>query len=149
LYESRAASEQRRGAKIYAPDELRSAADPAKVERILEMLQSAERPLIAAGDGIFWSDAAAELREFVELTSIPAYARRTGQGAVPEDHPLAVRGVWKKPFTGRADCVVAIGFRFWSGEKCGEPPTWSGDARYVQVDSVPSRIGLHVPAELA
>jgi acetolactate synthase-1/2/3 large subunit len=149
LYESRAASEQRRGAKIYAPDELRSAADPAKVERILEMLQSAERPLIAAGDGIFWSDAAAELREFVELTGIPAYARRTGQGAVPEDHPLAVRGVWKKPFTGRADVVLAIGFRFWSGEKFGEPPTWSGNARYIQVDATPNRIGLHVPAELA
>ena len=149
LYESRAASEQRRGAKVYPPDELRSAADPAKVERILEMLHFAERPLIAAGDGIFWSDAAAELREFVELTGVPAYARRTGQGAVPEDHPLAVRGVWKKPFTGRADVVLAIGFRFWSGEKFGEPPTWSGNARYIQVDATPNRIGLHVPAELA
>ncbi|HUE38028.1 MAG TPA: thiamine pyrophosphate-dependent enzyme, partial [Candidatus Binatia bacterium] len=105
--------------------------------------------LIAAGDGIFWSDAAAELREFVELTSIPAYARRTGQGAIPEDHPLAVRGVWKKPFTGRADAVLAIGFRFWSGEKFGEPPTWSDQARYIQVDATANRIGLHVPAEVA
>ena len=148
LYETRDAEEQRRGAKIYPPGELRAAADPAKVERILELLQSAQRPLIAAGDGIFWSDAAAELREFVELTGIPAYARRTGQGAIPEDHPLAIRGVWKKPFTGRADVVLAIGFRFWSGEKFGEPPTWSGNARYIQVDATPNRIGLHVPAEL-
>ena len=149
LYETRDAAEQRRGAKIYPPGELRAAADPAKIERILEMLQSAERPLIAAGDGIFWSDAAAELHEFVELTGIPAYARRTGQGAIPEDHPLAIRGVWKKPFTGRADVVLALGFRFWSGEKFGEPPTWSGDARYIQVDATANRIGLHVPAELA
>jgi acetolactate synthase-1/2/3 large subunit len=149
LYERRNASEQRRGAKVYPPGELRSAGDPAKVERLVEMLQSAERPLIAAGDGIFWSGAGGELDEFVELTGIPAYARRTGQGAVPEDHPLAIRGVWKKPFTGRADVVVAIGFRFWSGEKFGEPPTWNGDARYVQIDATPNRIGLHVPAELA
>jgi acetolactate synthase I/II/III large subunit len=149
LYDSRDPSEQRRGAKVYPPGELRAAADPAKVERILELLQSAERPLIAAGDGIFWSDAAAELREFVELTGIPAYARRTGQGAIAEDHPLAIRGVWKKPFTGRADVVVAIGFRFWSGEKFGEPPTWSDKARYVQVDATANRIGLHVPAEVA
>jgi len=149
LYETRDASEQRRGAKVYPADELRSAGDGAKIERILEMLQSAERPLIAAGDGIFWSDAATELREFTELTGIPTYARRTGQGAVPEDHELAIRGVWKKPFTGRADCVLAIGFRFWSGEKFGEPPTWSGNARYIQVDATPNRIGLHVPAELA
>lgn len=149
LYQSRDPAEQRRGARVYPPGELRSAGDPAKIERALEMLQSAERPLIAAGDGIFWSNAAPELREFVELTSIPAYTRRTGQGAVPEDHPLAIRGVWKKPFTGRADVVLAIGFRFWSGEKFGEPPTWSDSARYIQVDATANRIGLHVPAEVA
>jgi acetolactate synthase-1/2/3 large subunit len=149
LYETRDEAGQRHGAKVYPPDDLRAAGDPAKIECVLEMLQAAERPLIAAGDGIFWSGAAAELLEFVELTGIPAYARRTGQGAVPEDHPLAVRGVWKKPFTGRADVVLAIGFRFWSGEKFGEPPTWSGNARYIQVDATPNRIGLHVPAEIA
>jgi acetolactate synthase-1/2/3 large subunit len=149
LYESRDASEQRRGAKVFSPDELRAAGDPAKIERTIELLESADRPLIAAGDGIFWSGAAAELRELAELTAIPVYARRTGQGAVPEDHPLAVRGVWKKPFTGRADVVLAIGFRFWSGEKFGEPPTWSDKARYIQVDATPNRIGLHVPAEVA
>jgi acetolactate synthase I/II/III large subunit len=149
LYESRDASQQRRGAKVYPPGELRAAGDPAKIERILEMLQASNQPLIAAGDGIFWSGAAAELREFVELTGIPAYARRTGQGALPEDHPLAIRGVWKKPFTGRADVVLAMGFRFWSGEKFGEPPTWSGNARYIQVDATANRIGLNVPAELA
>src|SRR5438067_40406 len=55
LYDTREASEQRRGAKVYAPDDLRSAADPAKIERVIELLESAERPLIAAGDGIFWS----------------------------------------------------------------------------------------------
>ncbi len=149
LYESRDASEQRRGAKVFSPDELRAAGDPAKIERTIELLASAERPLIAAGDGIFWSGAAAELRELAELTGIPVYARRTGQGAVPEDHALAIRGVWKKPFTGRADVVLAIGFRFWSGEKFGEPPTWSDKAHYIQVDATANRIGLHVPAEVA
>jgi len=91
----------------------------------------------------------AELREFVELTKIPVYARRSGQGAVAEDHPLAIRGPWKKSFTGRADAVLAIGFRFWSGEKFGEAPTWSASARYIQADPTPTRIGLHVPAEVA
>jgi 2-hydroxyacyl-CoA lyase 1 len=77
------------------------------------------------------------------------YARRTGQGAVPEDHPLAIRGPWKKPLTGHADAVLAIGFRFWSGEKFGEAPTWSESARYIQADATATRIGLHVPAEIA
>jgi acetolactate synthase-1/2/3 large subunit len=149
LYRGGLESKQRRGAKVYGPGELRSGADPHSIEQAIEILLAAKRPLIAAGDGIFWSGAAAELREFVELTKIPVYARRTGQGAVAEDHPLAIRGPWKKPFTGRADAVLAIGFRFWSGEKFGAAPTWSESARYIQADATPTRIGLHVPAEVA
>ncbi|MBV8134298.1 MAG: thiamine pyrophosphate-binding protein, partial [Deltaproteobacteria bacterium] len=149
LYLSGSESNQRRGAKVYAPDELRSGADPQNIKRAVEVLFAGERPLIAAGDGIFWSDAAAELREFAELTKIPVYARRTGQGALAEDHPLAIRGPWKKTFTGRADAVLAIGMRFWSGEKFGEAPAWSESARYIQADATRARIGLHVPAEIA
>ena len=149
LYRGGLESNQRRGARVYALGELRSGADPRSIEQAIEILLAAKRPLIAAGDGIFWSGAAAELLEFVELTRIPVYARRTGQGAVPEDHPLAIRGPWKKPFTGRADAVLAIGFRFWSGEKFGEAPTWSESARYIQADATTTRIGLHVPAEVA
>jgi acetolactate synthase-1/2/3 large subunit len=148
LYHQDDLARQRRGATVYAADALRSQGDPRAIERALELLLAAQRPLIAAGDGVFWSGAAAELREFVELTSIPTYARRAGQGALPEDHALAVRGVWKKPFTGRADVVLAIGFRFWSGEHFGEPPTWNDQAKYIQVDPAPSRIGWHVPAEV-
>jgi acetolactate synthase I/II/III large subunit len=149
VYLSGLQSNQRPGAKVYAPGELRSGADPHRIEQAIEILLAAKRPLIAAGDGIFWSGAAAELREFVELTKIPIYGRRTGQGAVTEDHPLVIRGPWKKPFTGRADVILAIGFRFWSGEKFGQAPTWSESARYIQADATPTRIGLHVPAEVA
>jgi len=149
LYQVGLESDQRRGAKVYAPGELRSGADPHSVEQAIEILLAAKCPLVAAGDGIFWSGAAAELRAFVELTKIPVYTRRAGQGAVAEDHPLAIRGAWKKSFTGRADAVLAIGFRFWSGEKFGQAPTWNENARYIQADATPTRIGLHVPAEVA
>ncbi|MFI5398434.1 MAG: thiamine pyrophosphate-binding protein [Candidatus Binatia bacterium] len=149
LYHQDDISRQRRGVKPYDLDELRSQGDPRRIERALELLVKAERPLIVAGDGVFWSAASTELRELAELTNIPTYTRRAGQGAIPEDHPLAVRGSWKKPFTGRADVVLAVGFRFWSGEHFGEPPTWNDKATYVQVDPVASRIGQHVPVEVA
>jgi hypothetical protein len=67
---------------------------------------------------------------------------------VAEDHPLVIRGPWKKPFTGCADAVLAIGFRFWSGEQFGEPPTRSESARYIKAGATPTRIGLKVPAEV-
>jgi acetolactate synthase-1/2/3 large subunit len=137
------------GAKIYDTDAIRSQADPRSVERTVELLARAERPLLAGGDGLFWSQAGEELCQLAELTNTPVYTRRAGQGAVSEEHPLAIRGAWKKPFTGRTDLVIAVGFRFWSGEKFGQPPTWNRQAKYVQVDTTPARIGGHVPAEVA
>ncbi|MFW6124625.1 MAG: thiamine pyrophosphate-binding protein, partial [Pirellulales bacterium] len=149
LYTAEEEAKQRPGAKHYRADDLRSQGDPAQIERAVELLAGAQRPLIAGGDGVFWSDAAPEIRELAELTNTPVYCRRAGQGAMPEDHPLAIRGAFKKPFTGRADVVLAVGFRFWSGEHFGQPPTWSGQAKYVQVDPTPTRVGWHVPAEVA
>lgn len=148
LYHQDELARQHPGARIYPPEALRSAGDPAAVERALEALDRAERPIIVAGDGVFWSDAAAELRAFAAHMQIPVYTRRAGQGALPEDDPLAVRGAWKKPFTGRADVVLAVGFKFWSGEHFGQPPTWAADATYIQVDAVPARVGWHVSADI-
>jgi acetolactate synthase I/II/III large subunit len=149
LYHQGDSATLRRGATPLGPDELRAQADPVAVERALDVLQGAKRPLIAAGDGIFWSDAAAELRELVELANIPVYTRRAGQGAVAEDHPLAVRGTWKKEFTGRADVILAVGFRFWSGEHFGAAPTWNEEARVIHLDPVPERIGWQMPVDVA
>lgn len=149
LYRQDEETDQVPGAKAYSLDELRSQGDPRAIERIADMLAHSERPLLVGGDGIFWSDAADELRELAELTRTPVYTRRAGHGAVSEEHPLAVQGAWKKPFTGHADLVIAIGFRFWSGEKFGQPPTWTDKATYVQIDATPTRIGWQVPAEVA
>ena len=148
LYHAADESEQRPGAKIYAPDQIRSQGDPRSIEAAVEALFKAERPLIAGGDGIFWSAAGAELKELAELTHTPVYCRRAGQGALDEANALAIRGPWKKPFTGQADVVLAVGFRFWSGEKFGQPPTWSDQATYIQVDTDPQRVGWHVPAAI-
>ncbi len=148
LYHHDEDARQRKGARGFTPEDVRSAGDPAKIDRAVEMLHAADRPIIAGGDGLFWSQAGAELREFVELTGIPVYTRRAGQGAVSEEHPLAIRGAWKKPFTGRADVVLAVGFRFWSGEHFGQPPTWTDKAKYIQVDPTPTRIGWQVNADL-
>jgi acetolactate synthase I/II/III large subunit len=148
LYHHDEDGRQRKGARGFTLDDVRCEADPARVDRAVELLHSAERPLIAGGDGLFWSQAGAEMKEFVELTGIPIYARRAGQGVVSEEHPLAIRGAFKKPFTGRADVVLAIGFRFWSGEHFGQPPTWTDKAKYIQVDPTPTRIGWQVNADL-
>jgi len=130
-------------------DSLHAPADPALIERLLELLLAAQRPLLVAGDGVFWSQSGAELAEVVDRFKIPVYTRRAGRGAVSEDHPLAVCGSWKMPFTGRADLIVAVGFRYWSGERFGQPPLWNPQATYVQIDAVAARSGSPVPVALA
>jgi acetolactate synthase-1/2/3 large subunit len=118
------------------------------VERTVGLLASAERPLIAAGDGVFWSGAGAALAALAQRTSTPVYSRRAGQGALSEDDPLAVRGAWKKAVLRDADLVIAVGFKFWSGEHFGAGPAWNPEARFVQVDATPSAIGRHVACEV-
>ena len=149
LYHQEEETDQVPGAKVYEPDQRRGQGDPRAIERTVELLARSERPLLVGGDGVFWSDATAEMAELSALTRTPVYSRRAGHGALAEDQPLAVQGAWKKPFTGRADLVIAVGFRFWSGEKFGQPPTWTDQATYVQIDATPTRIGWQVPAEVA
>src|SRR5713226_5426510 len=67
LYHGGDDTKQASGGMPFTLDDVRSAGDPAKIDKAVEMLHAAERPLIAGGDGLFWSQAAPELKEFVEL----------------------------------------------------------------------------------
>lgn len=66
-------------------------ADDAELEKIIELLEKAERPVIYCGGGIITSGASDALREFVELTGIPVTTTIMGCGAFPEDHPLSLK----------------------------------------------------------
>ena len=70
LYHHDEDGRQRRGARGFTLDDVRCEGDPARIDRAVEVLHAAERPLIAGGDGLFWSQAGAEMKEFVELTGI-------------------------------------------------------------------------------
>src|SRR5678816_3192885 len=51
----------------------RSLGDPGAVREAIDLLAKAERPVIIAGSGVWWSDGAAALQVFVEATGIPFY----------------------------------------------------------------------------
>jgi thiamine pyrophosphate-dependent acetolactate synthase large subunit-like protein len=97
------------------PVRYRSAADPRDVERAVELLLDAERPLIRAGQGVLWADATDALVEFAELINAPVATTYVGKSAFPEDHPLSVGsgGTAVSPgiraFVPDADVVLSIG----------------------------------------
>ena len=55
---------------------------------IIDLLRAAERPVVIAGSGVWWSGAEDALRRFIEHTSLPLYTITMARGAVSDDHPL-------------------------------------------------------------
>jgi thiamine pyrophosphate-dependent acetolactate synthase large subunit-like protein len=92
-----------------------SAADPADVERAIDLLMDAERPLIRAGHGVLWAGATEELVEFAELLGAPVATTYVAKSAYPEDHPLSIgtggTGVSAgiRAFVPDADVILSIG----------------------------------------
>ena len=75
--------------ETYAPlPAYKPSATRAQIEKALDMLDAAERPLIVAGGGIINADAAELLVEFAELTGVPVVPTLMGWGAIADDHDL-------------------------------------------------------------
>jgi len=93
----------------------RSAADPRDVDAAAALLLQARRPIIQAGQGIFYAGACDELRELAELAQLPVLTTVEGKSAFPENHPLslgtsgAVLTGHGQRFLADADLVLAIG----------------------------------------
>ncbi len=66
-------------------------ADDVALNEIIGLIEKSERPVLYCGGGIISGEAAAELREFAELTQIPVTTTIMGCGAFPETHPLSLR----------------------------------------------------------
>ena len=104
--------------EIIEPEEYPRPTPPAgDIERAVELLVSAKRPLIWAGGGVNLSDASEELREVAELLKAPVVTTPEGQGAFPRTHPLLMGSMYYSWGPGRdlvphADVVLAVGTRF-------------------------------------
>lgn len=114
------------------------------VQEAASLLARAERPVILAGGGVWWSGAAAELTAFAEQTGIPVYTRTMARGAIPEDHPLA--GGFYPLGLMQADVVLVLGARFDWTSGYGRPPLFSPGMKTIQVDIDAANIGKNRPA---
>lgn len=126
---------------------VRSAPSDARVERALEMLLAAERPLLLAGGGVILGEASAELLELAEFLQIPIQATLMGKGAIDEDHPLyaGMTGIQTSQRYGNAsflesDLVLALGARF-GDRHTGDLATYRGSRKFIHVDVEPTQIG--------
>ncbi len=125
----------------------RSLGDPGAVTEAIALLARSSRPLIIGGSGVWWSDAAAAFRQFVEATGIPFYTTPISRGTVPEDHDLAFLNARVKAFA-EADVVLAVGTRFNYVIQFGREPRFAADLKVIHVDINPSELGHNRPADV-
>jgi tartronate-semialdehyde synthase len=123
------------------------AATRAQADKVLDLLATAERPVIVAGGGILNADACTELVEVAELLDIPVIPTLMGWGAIPDDHPLmaGMAGLQTAHRYGNAtllasDLVLGVGNR-WANRHTGGLDVYRTGRRFVHVDIEPTQIG--------
>ena len=123
------------------------AATRKQIDRALDLLAAAEKPLIVAGGGIINADASARLVEFAELAGVPVIPTLMGWGSIPDDHPLmaGMVGLQTSHRYGNAtmlasDFVLGIGNR-WANRHTGSVETYTRGRKFVHVDIEPTQIG--------
>ena len=129
-------------------DPPRMVAPQESIEQALNVLESAERPLIIVGKGMAWSRAEDEVRSFIERTQVPFLASPMGKGVADETHPLSV-GAARTHVLQNADVIYLLGARLNWIMHFGRPPRFNKNVRIVQLDIAPEAISQNVPAEVA
>ena len=123
----------------------RQATDPAYAQRAVELLSAAKRPLIMAGEGVHWANAALQLQMLAERLQIPFNIRRLGRGAIPEDHSLSISGGARKKVVSEADVVLLLGLNVGYLESFGE---WKTNAQFIQLQSCAEDVLPTLPTKL-
>ena len=112
---------------------------PEAVQRALEVLAEAERPLIILGKGAAYAQADADIRAFVEETGIPFQPMSMAKGLLPDDHPQSTAAA-RSYALAQADVVMLIGARLNWLLGHGQSPQWSPTAQFVQLDIMPTEM---------
>jgi acetolactate synthase-1/2/3 large subunit len=112
--------------------------DRAAVREALELLRSAQRPMLMAGTSVKWSNAAAAMNRFIAETHIPTYTNGMGRGTVPPDSPEFLNRSRREALK-QIDCILLAGtlldFRMRFGQ------TIPADAKIIQLEMDATLIG--------
>jgi len=133
----------------------RPAPDPRDVERALALLRDAERPVVIAGSGVWWSGAEQELLQFVEAAQLPLYAITMARCVIPDNHPLSMgyadpalnRAAWRA--FQEADLFLVLGKRIDYRLALGTTRLFPAAARFIQVDIHPPELGMNRKLDVA
>ena len=129
-------------------------APASEFARAAELINSAQRPLILAGQGILKSGTTAEVLKLAKQAGIPITTTLLGIGVIPASSPfnLGMMGMhgeaWVNQAIQQADLLIALGMRF-DDRVTGNLKTYALNAKKIHVDIDPTEINKLVPVDVA
>jgi acetolactate synthase-1/2/3 large subunit len=121
--------------------------DSRLVVRAAELLRGASRPAIWTGWGVQAANAGEVLRELAEVLDAAVIMNRSGQGSLPDDHPLALNAVSGKRVLADCDVLLVVGSRFVTGR--GLPVATPVGTKVILVNAEEADLGEPRTPEVA
>ncbi len=119
----------------------------AALNRALDTLKAAKKPLIILGKGAAYAQADETIREFVEKSGIPYLPMSMAKGLLPDDHPQSA-GAARSLALKEADTVMLIGARLNWLLSHGKGKAWgTAPKRFVQIDIDAREMDSNVPID--
>ncbi len=140
---------------IMSPDQYRCIEKPAVsnelIQKSLDLLLKAEKPLIVSGGGVSRSEGWDELQELAEYLKIPVITTLMGIGTISSKSESFIGTSINGPAlraAPEADLVLALGCKFSFAMAHGSEPFWKDSQKMIQVDIDPGIIGRAKPITL-
>jgi 3D-(3,5/4)-trihydroxycyclohexane-1,2-dione acylhydrolase (decyclizing) len=114
--------------------------EPGALARAADAIRDARRPLIVAGGGVIYSEAAAALAALAERTGIPVAETQAGKGSLRYDHPLALGAIGStgtaaaNAMAAAADVVIGVGTRYSDFTTASRTIFAVPDVRFVNIN---------------
>jgi len=123
------------------------------VRDAIAVLNSAEKPFMVVGSGVFYARAGEELAEFAKLTDIPILShiwdRCCIEDAIPQYMGITNDALNRAmPMLSQADAVLVVGARMDYRVSYGRAPGFPRDAKVIRVDAEPSEINRTVVPDI-
>jgi oxalyl-CoA decarboxylase len=122
---------------------------PDSVQRALDLLKTAKRPLILLGKGAAYAQADADIRALVEKSGIPYLPMSMAKGLLPDTHEQCASAA-RSYVLAEADVVMLVGARLNWLLSHGKGKTWAQDKgakQFIQIDIAPTEIDSNVAIE--
>src|SRR6478735_8902544 len=123
-----------------------------QVQRAVEVLRNAKRPVVLAGHGAARGDATQALVRFSDELGIPVANTFHGKGVMPDDHPNSIGtiGFMRRDYVNfgfdNADAIIAVGYELQEFDPARINP--KSDKKIIHIHRFPAEVDMHYPVDV-